>query len=135
MRSRRFLLSVVAALYLGIIIGLTFVQGPSGDRAFWAWKVAAFLPIGLLLLLLLGRRRWWEALAFSVLGSAWIEAAQLLWMPDGYANPNDVLLASSGAAVGILLGELLTIPRRRSMRAHEPHRVVAQSGVKEIPQD
>ena len=135
MRTRRLLLSFVAALYLGTLVALTFMQGPSAARAPWIWPFGAFVPVGVLLLLLLGRRRWWEALAFSVLGSAWIEAAQMIWMPEGYAKPSDVLFSSVGALFGILVAELLTSPRRRSMHAHESPRVVPQSGSREIPQD
>lgn len=135
MRARRYILTGVAAVYFGALVGLTFVPGSSADREFWVWPFVAFVPVGILLVLILGRRRWWAAVAFSVLGSAWMEAAQTVWMPAGYAKVSDILWASSGALAGIAVTFVLTSARVRSMRAHEPHRIVAQAGRREIPQD
>ena len=124
-----------AALYFGTIIGLTFVPGSAANRVFWFWPFATFVPVGILLLLLLGRRRWWAALAFSALGAAWVEAAQSIWMPVGYAEAIDVVWATSGAVAGIAIAFVLTSPRRRSMRPHEAPRIVPQAGSREITQD
>ncbi len=135
MRARRYLLTGIAAIYFGALVGLTFVPGSASNRALWIWPFVAFVPVGILLLLLLGRRRWWAAVGFAVLGSAWIEAAQSVWMPAGYAEIADIAWASSGAVAGIVVAALLTSPRLRSMRSHEPHRIVAQAGRREIPQD
>lgn len=135
MRARRYLLTGIAAIYFGALVGLTFVPGSASNRALWIWPFVAFVPVGILLLLLLGRRRWWAAVGFAVLGSAWIEAAQSVWMPAGYAEIADIAWASSGAVAGIVVAALLTSPRLRSMRSHEPHRIVGQAGRREIPQD
>ncbi|MCU1411968.1 MAG: VanZ family protein [Rhodoglobus sp.] len=135
MRARRYLLTGIAAIYFGALIGLTFVPGSASNRALWVWPFVAFVPVGILLLLLLGRRRWWAAIGFAVLGSAWIEAAQSVWMPVGYAEVWDIVWASSGAIAGVLVAGILTSIKVRSMRVHEPHRIVAQAGRREIPQD
>jgi len=135
MRAKRYIITGVAAVYFGALVGLTFVPGTAANRASWVWPFLAFVPVGLLLVLLLGRRRWWAAIAFAVLGSAWIEAAQSIWMPNGYAEVIDVVWASSGAVAGVVLAVILTAPKRKSMRAHEPHRIVSQAGSREIPQD
>jgi hypothetical protein len=132
---RRYLLSVIAALYFGAVVGLAFVPSPAANRTLWLWPFAAFVPVGILLLLLVGRRRWWAAIAFGVLGSTWIEAAQSVWMPVGYASSWDVVWASSGATAGVLVSVLLATPRRRSMRPHVSPRLVSQTGNREIPQD
>jgi glycopeptide antibiotics resistance protein len=135
MMWRRFLVSVIAALYFGALIGLTFVPGSAANRIAWFWPFAAFVPVGILLVLLLGRRRWWAALAFSVLGAAWIEAAQTVWMPAGYAEAADVMWASAGAITGVVIVLIVTSPRLRSMRSHQAPRIVPQAGTREIPQD
>ena len=135
MRARRYLLTGIAAVYFGALIGLAFVPGSAANRPLWVWPLFAFVPVGILLVMLLGRRRWWAAVAFVVLGSAWIEAAQSVWMPVGYAEVVDIVWASVGGALGVAVAVILTSPRVRSMRAHEPHRIVAQSGAREIPQD
>jgi len=135
MRARRYLLTGIAAIYFGALVGLTFVPGSASNRALWVWPFVAFMPVGILLLMLLGRRRWWAAIGFAVLGSAWIEAAQSVWMPAGYAEVWDIVWASSGAIAGVLVAGILSSGKLRSMRAHEPHRIVAQAGRREIPQD
>ena len=135
MRARRYLLTGIAAISFGALIGLTFVPGSASNRVLWVWPFVAFVPVGILLLLLLGRRRWWAAIAFAVLGSAWIEAAQSVWMPPGYAELWDIVWASLGATAGVIVASILSSVKARSMHAHEPHRIVAQGGSREIPQD
>ena len=135
MRAKRYILTGVAAVYFGALVGLTFLPGSAANRAAWFWPFLAFVPVGILLLLLLGRRRWWAAVAFAVLGSAWIEAAQSIWMPDGYSELSDVVWSSTGAIAGVFLAVILTSPKLRSMRAHESHRIVGQAASREIPQD
>ena len=128
------LLSVTVA-YLALLVFATFMPSSETARSEWYWPVIAFVPVGVLLLLLLGRRRWWAAFAFSVLAAVWIEAAQSAWMPAGYAKLSDIVWSASGAMAGVAIAALLTGPRSRSMRAHEPHRVVTQADGREIPQD
>jgi hypothetical protein len=135
MRARRYLLTGIAAIYFGALVGLTFVPGSAPNRALWVWPFLAFVPVGILLVMLLGRRRWWAAIAFAILGSAWIEAAQSIWMPAGYAELNDVVWASFGAIAGVAVTAVLGSTRARSIRAHESPRIVAQATPKEIPQD
>ena len=135
MRARRYILTGITAIYFGALVGLAFVPGSGPNRAPWFVHCAAFFLVGVLLVLLLGRRRWWAAIAFAVLGSAWIEAAQMVWMPVGYAQASHLALAASGAVAGVTVAVLLTSPRLRSMRVHESHRIVGHSGNREIPQD
>lgn len=135
MSRQKFVVSVLCALYFGCLVGLTFMPGGTANRTAWYWPFLAFIPVGVLLVLLMGRRRWWAAIAFAVLGAAWIEAAQSIWMPVGYADGYDVIWASSGAILGVVLAVLITTPHRRSMRTHEVPRIVPQAGNREIPQD
>jgi hypothetical protein len=116
---RRFLTRLIAALYFGTLIGLAFVPASIGNLDFWVWTALEFVPVGALLVLLLGRRRWWAALGFSVLGAAWIEAAQSVWMPVGYAAAEDVLWATLGASAGILVTVVVdsALARRRASPA------------------
>lgn len=135
MRRRRFILGAVAASYFAALVWLSFVPGSAVNRGQWAWQVAVFLPVGTLLLLMLGRRRWWSAAAFGMLAAAWIEAAQSVWMPVGYASATDIVLGGAGAMAGVLVALALTTPRRAARPAHESHSIVTQGGNREIPQD
>lgn len=133
MSRSRFVLSVIAALYFGALVGLTFVPGSAPNRASFLWSLALFVPVGVLLLLLLGRRRWWSALGFAVLGAAWVEAAQTIWMPVGYADAWDVVWGSVGATLGVAVAYLAVSVKQRSMRPHGVPRIVTQAGSREIP--
>jgi glycopeptide antibiotics resistance protein len=128
MFRRRHFLSVVAAVYFGLLIGLTFTPGSSAARESWILPTVLFLPVGLLLVLLMGRRRWWVAVGFGMLGAAWVEAAQTIWMPDGYASVTDILCSSIGAMLGVGLGVILLTVRQKSMRSHAVPRIVAHPG-------
>jgi glycopeptide antibiotics resistance protein len=133
MSRARLMLCVVAALYFGALVGLAFLPGTAANRASPLWPFLLFVPAGILLVLLLGTRRWWSAMSFGVLGAAWVEAAQTLWMPPGYADAWDVVWASTGVVVGvsgIVIGARM---QRRSMRSHEAPSIVAQAGHREIP--
>ncbi|MDP3209771.1 MAG: VanZ family protein [Rhodoglobus sp.] len=133
MSWQRFLTNVIAALYFGSLIGLTFVPTSELARSAWFVPFVAFVPVGVLLVLLMGVRRWWAAVGFSVLGSAWIEAAQSIWMPAGYAQFSDLVFSSLGAIVGVAATILVSLPARRSMRAHESPRIVPHASSRELP--
>ncbi|MCY7411865.1 MAG: VanZ family protein [Salinibacterium sp.] len=116
----RSLLSVVAALYLVALIGLAFIPRGATVLPSEAAACIQFALASVLLVMLLGRRRWWVALGFAVLGAGWIEAAQSVWMPTGYAGITDVIAGTVGAVIGVLV----TIAAHRALR-HEPARSAA----------
>ncbi|WP_341954325.1 VanZ family protein [Salinibacterium sp. TMP30] len=97
----RFVVAVCAALYFAALVSLAFVIAPGSNGRFWFWTTLAFVPVGAFLVCMFGRERWWAALAFSVVAATWLEAAQTVWMPAGYADAIDILLATIGSAVGV----------------------------------
>jgi len=103
MTRARSVLSAVVTLYLTALICLAFV--PRGDTVIPSEASAAFqfALASILLVSLLGRGRWWVALGFAVLGASWIEAAQSVWMPPGYALMTDAIAGTIGATVGTLV--------------------------------
>ncbi len=132
MSRARVLISVIAALYFGALIGLTFVQGSVANRMSPLWSFLLFVPVGILLVLLLGRRRWWVAIWFGVLGAAWVEAAQTIWMPVGYASAWDVVWASSGVVAGVVV--VWVTPSKGVMHSHGTPRIVTHPGSREVPE-
>ncbi|MEH6780739.1 MAG: VanZ family protein [Rhodoglobus sp.] len=110
----RFAVAAAAALYFAALASLAFVIAPGGDDRFWLWKTIAFIPVGLFLVGMFGRRRWWAALAFSIVAGAWLEAAQTVWMPAGYASVVDILLASIGAGIGVSVAVVVAILREHA---------------------
>jgi len=135
MIRRRHLLVLVAFVYIGMLVGLTFVPGATSARQWWWLPILLFVPVGLLLTLMMGRRRWWVAVGFGVLGAAWVEAAQTVWMPDGSASVADILLSGVGVMVGVAVGVLIISARLSSIRSHGSPSIVSQAGNREIPQD
>lgn len=133
MSRARSLTSVIVALYFGALVGLAFVPGSASNRASALWPFLLFVPVGILLTLLFDERRWWSALGFGVLGAAWLEAAQTIWMPVGYADAWDVVWASAGVAVGVSGIVFGVRMQRRSMRSHGAPSIVAQAATREIP--
>ena len=66
-------------------------------------NVALFLPVGLLGVVLLGSARWWMAILAGFAASSLIELGQLVFLPDRFATPLDVLANTAGTALGALL--------------------------------
>jgi hypothetical protein len=131
--SHRVVVSVTAA-YLAVVVVLAFVEWKHGAECPWYWNLLFFLPIGMLFTLLVGPRRWIIAVAFGVLGAAWIEAAQAIWMPEGYGRVEDTLWG----AVGVVSGSLVVVLAQgmaRFMRSHASFRIMTEGGRREIPQD
>ena len=85
-------------------------------------NIALFVPIGVFLMLLFGTRLWWLALGACFAMTAFIETAQRS-IPGRVPDERDLIANSIGAALGVLLGLLLTMPsalrRRRARRAAE----------------
>lgn len=114
----RFVVAVCAALYFAVLASLAFVVAPGSNGRFWVWTTVAFIPVGAFLVCMFGRRRWWAALGFSVVAAAWLEAAQTVWMPAGYADVVDILLASIGAGIGVVAAAGVALAREHSQRSH-----------------
>jgi hypothetical protein len=67
-------------------------------------NVVFFLPLGLLVVLLVGARRWWVGALAGLVVSACIETGQAVFLPARFASLDDVLSNTSGAAIGALVG-------------------------------
>jgi glycopeptide antibiotics resistance protein len=76
-----------------------------------------FVPAGLLLVLLVGRRRWWLAPLAGLIASTAIEACQALFLPDRFASAADIVANTTGALAGAGLGVLILGRRSRRRRA------------------
>lgn len=112
------ILALVTALYLVMIVALTFVGGDDEHPPSPIWSLGAFLVLGALLTVLSSPRRWWVALGFGVLGAAWIEAAQTVWRPAGYASVMDLALGALGVAIGVGLVVAVRVARARQPVQH-----------------
>ena len=135
---RRLSLDLPASLYFGALVGFAFLPAPWSREPEWAFF--SFIPVGVFLLLLLGRRRWWAAIGFGALASAWIEAAQSVWMPPGYAEATDVVWAVVGCALGVAVTMVVvrfvqrTSPRPVRLPAQPPVVLPAQRSPALLPE-
>lgn len=91
----------------------TWSQGTT--REFVA-NVLMFLPLGALLVIALGARRWWLAALLSLGATLAIEVVQ--WpMNDRISDPRDLVANTAGALVGIALAAALARRRPALSRA------------------
>lgn len=79
-------------------------------------NVAFFVVPAVLLVLIVGRRRWWIAPIVGLLCSIAIELAQHFLLPGRFATVNDVIANTLGALIGCGIG-VLAVGRRRSREA------------------
>jgi glycopeptide antibiotics resistance protein len=94
------------------------------ERVEFVANVLMFVPIGLLFLLLFGRRQWWLAVLVGVALTLAIELAQLS-LTDRVSDPRDVLANTMGAFLGVLLALFITGPaaRREKRMSQRPQHV------------
>lgn len=141
MLHRHPLLGIVTGVYLVFVGWMTLSPHPiDGGVNAWIWQalglfsrhnatswityndveftanMAMFLPVGLFLLLLFGRRQWWLAIILSFALSAGIELFQGAFLPTRVADIRDVISNTSGAIIGVLLGLVLTAGKARRLR-------------------
>ena len=88
-----------------------------------ASNVLLFVPLGALVVWLLGRPYGWVGPAAGLLLSSLIELAQFLFLPERYPTLADVAANTSGAVIGALLA-LLTTAYRKPVRSPPPARTL-----------
>jgi VanZ family protein len=92
-------------------------------------NVALFVPVGLLLVLLLGASRWWVSIFVGAGMSIVIELGQYYFLSARFATVNDVLANTAGTIAGTALGLIVLAvvrlsdeKRRREALANFPLR-------------
>ena len=88
------------------------------ERVEFLANIGLFVPLGVFLLLLVGSRLWWVAMAAGVVLTSMIENVQRS-IPGRVPDPRDVAANSIGMFVGVVLALVLTLPatlRRRRTR-------------------
>jgi len=93
------------------------------DRVEFVANVLMFVPIGLLFVLLFGRRQWWLAVLIGIAITLMIELAQSSII-DRVSDPRDVLANTAGAFLGVLVALAITGPaaRRGKRMSQRPQR-------------
>lgn len=86
-------------------------------------NIGMFLPIGLFLVLLFGRKLWWFAMALGFGITVAIETAQL-FLPTRVSDPRDIVANTAGAVIGVLVGLVLTARKARELRLARARRAV-----------
>jgi glycopeptide antibiotics resistance protein len=94
-------------------------------------NVAFFVLPAMLVVFIVGRRRWWIAPVVGLLCSVAIELAQFFLLPSRFATISDVIANTLGSLIGCGIG-VLVLSRRRAPRgrtrrsARGRHRAVAR---------
>ncbi len=137
------ILSFITLVYLAIVGWLTLGPQPLDDGAsgllFWALDVAEsiptlswigyyeveftanvfmFVPIGLFLVLLFGRRKWWLAIAIGVALTVTIETVQL-FLPERVSDVRDIIANSVGTVIGVAVALLVTARKERRIHTQK----------------
>jgi glycopeptide antibiotics resistance protein len=140
-------LSLLVVVYLAALAMLTLTPSPVGDRAFsllgrlvavlqghertdWVGyslvefvaNIVVFVPLGLLVALIVGRRHWLMVIMTGLLASCWIELAQGIWIGDRVADARDIASNTIGTALGVVIALLVTWP------AAQRDRRIAEAG-------
>jgi hypothetical protein len=82
-------------------------------------NVALFVPVGLLLVFILGARRWWLAVGIGAALSIAIELGQHFFLSARFSTINDVFANTAGTITGTAIGLLvLAALRFTDVRRH-----------------
>jgi glycopeptide antibiotics resistance protein len=79
------------------------------ERIEFLANIGLFVPLGMFVLLLVGTRLWWVALAGGIVLTSMIEAVQKE-IPGRVSDPRDVAANTIGMFLGIFLAVVLTLP-------------------------
>ncbi|MCU1545641.1 MAG: VanZ family protein [Homoserinimonas sp.] len=140
MLHRHPILGLVTLAYLGVVGWLTLGPQPLDDNGRGAllrvirylqtfegtgWitysliefsaNIAMFLPVGVLFVLLLGRRLWWLAIVLCIVLTLGIEVAQE-FLRDRISDPRDIIANSLGGLIGVLSALVITGPKAKRIR-------------------
>jgi glycopeptide antibiotics resistance protein len=98
----------------------------------FASNVLLFIPLGLLLVLMLGRRHWFGVLFVGLITSCWIELAQSVWLPMREADPRYIAAHVAGTTVGIIVAVAIIGSQRKSSDNRRPLSPVSQSSGRQL---
>ncbi|MDY0892255.1 VanZ family protein [Frigoribacterium sp. CFBP9030] len=86
-------------------------------------NIAFFVPMGLIVVLLVGGRRWWLGGLVGMSGSVAVELGQHFFLPSRFATVDDVIANTAGAVVGSIVGVIALWMRRSSRVARRRARL------------
>jgi glycopeptide antibiotics resistance protein len=157
MIRRHPVLTVISVAYLALVAWITLGPQPLDEQAAGylyriieefsqhrttAWltysrveflaNIALFVPVGVLILLMFGRRWWWVGIIAGGLLTCAIEFAQR-FLPDRVSDPRDLVANTIGAAIGAIAALVVTTPaaiRERRMRDLEAQLVEARAAAR-----
>jgi glycopeptide antibiotics resistance protein len=140
MFRRHPLLSLVTLGYLGFVGWATLGPQPiNASNSHWLWvalnffsahhstqwitynrvqfiaNIGMFVPVGVFLLLLFGRRLWFVAVLGGAALTCAIEAAQL-FIPGRVSDVWDLVANTLGAVIGVLFALVITASKARRLR-------------------
>lgn len=148
MLLRHPVLSLVTIAYLALVAWITLspLEAPSQFGILWtlaeffeshaatdwitfsrlefAANVIMFVPLGLFLVLLFGRRQWWLAIGLGLAPTGAIEFAQQ-FIANRVSDPRDIVANGIGAIVGTLVALALKAAKARRIRSASRVRRVA----------
>jgi len=118
MFRRHPLLTVVGGVYFGVLCWMAL--GPRSDgTATFAGGVLLFLPMGPILIGLVGRSRWFAVLMLGVLASVWVQLACIVWHSDAQLSLSELGSNVLGVAAGTALAVAVSSAVSRRHRIHQ----------------
>ncbi|MBO1737899.1 VanZ family protein [Leifsonia sp. TF02-11] len=102
---------------LGTMRGVGVAPNDAYNVVEFTANVAFFVLPAILVVLIVGLRRWWIAPVSGLLCSLTIELAQHFLLPHRFGTVNDVIANTLGALIGCGIGVLVLVRRARRARS------------------
>jgi glycopeptide antibiotics resistance protein len=147
-------LSIATFAYLGLVAWITLgpqpldaqqsawlnrvivelAQHPATDwlsysRVEFLANVAMFVPIGVFLVLLMGRKLWLPAIVVGIALTFTIEFVQL-FLPTRVPDVRDLVANSAGASIGVIVALVITTPAALRDKRHQRELEAARSAAR-----
>jgi glycopeptide antibiotics resistance protein len=106
------------AAFLAVIHSLGFPRWINYAFVEATANVVLFVPLGAVASQAFPNKRWWQAAAFGLLVSGFMELGQELFLHDRFASPLDVVTNTTGSVIGVLVirAAVQLIKRRQAQR-------------------
>ncbi|CAN5169156.1 hypothetical protein BH11ACT2_BH11ACT2_04970 [soil metagenome] len=94
-------------------------------------NIAMFVPVGVFLVLLMGRKLWAPAVVVGIALTFTIEFIQL-FLPTRVPDVRDLIANSTGAAVGVIVAMIVTTPAALRDRRHARELAAARASARTL---
>lgn len=99
----------------GVAVVRRFMPMVSADGLDFVINVLLFLPVGILLVGIIGAGHWVAVIVFGVLASCWLQLAEMVWLSASRGESGAIVAHVAGTIIGVGTALAAVAIRRASL--------------------